>query len=195
MLDIIDNIMLKYIIMKTLVRFFLFYVFSACFVLSARSFNNSQEGTYYATASPQVAGVSVINSEMFTAVNKQRTTNEINDYRRINNQPALTEDTRLNSLAQERANDMKTKRYYSHSFEGKTFSDLLEKYAISRTAQSCENLLLTNDPATAVAQWSVSLPHKDCMLNGKMNRIGMAEVLFDEDTEQHLYVTVYASDI
>lgn len=91
---------------------------------------------------------------------------------------------------------MLIKRYYAHiSPEGLDFADMLPAFGLERTTPSCENLLMTNNVATeeVVAEWLASPPHKNCMLDPNMTVMGSASGVFDRQTGQILYVTIYAN--
>ncbi len=107
----------------------------------------------------------------------------------------LGEDVRLNALAKTRLSDMLVNRYYAHfSPDGSDFADWLTTFGLEKTTPACENLLMTQstDEATVVAEWLTSPGHKACMLQPEMNAMGSASAVFDKQTKQILFVTIYA---
>jgi uncharacterized protein YkwD len=140
---------------------------------------------------PQVAGASVTKSEsvkssdpLLRHINSQRDSH------------IVQEDARLNALATSRLADMLSKRYYAHtSPEGFDFADMLEEFGLEKTTPSCENLLMTSSATTdgVISEWLASPPHKACMLEPAMNAFGSASAIFDRQTGQRLYVTIYAN--
>lgn len=108
----------------------------------------------------------------------------------------LKEDARLDAIATARLADMLSKRYYAHvSPDGMDFADLLVEVGLQSTTPSCENLLMSlqTDSSLVVDEWMSSPPHRGCMLNPDMNAVGKAGAVFERQTGQMLYVTIYAS--
>ncbi len=142
-----------------------------------------------------VAGAQTERSTTYEAKQPQALTASINKARIDAGTPSILEDTRLNTLATLRLQDMIANHYYAHTApDGTNFADILEDVGLSKTTQSCENLLLTNvsDSEAMTAEWLVSPTHKDCMLNTSLNSVGVAQAVFDEATGQILVVTIYA---
>ncbi|MCA9328725.1 hypothetical protein KC959_03065 [Candidatus Saccharibacteria bacterium] len=146
-------------------------------------------------AQPRVAGASTEKKLTHIPKTTQTLTNVLNSFRSENGLVTLTEDVRLNAVAQSRAIDMVSKQYYAHlSPEGKTFVDLYTQNGLSNTMYSCENLLLSSsaDEKQALADWLASPAHKACMSDKLMNRVGVASITFDQETGQKLFVTIFA---
>lgn len=142
-----------------------------------------------------VAGARTIRSTAHQVANPQILTQEINRARSGANVTEQLEDSRLNTIATLRLQDMIARKYYAHkSPEGINFADLLEDVGLSKTTPSCENLLLTNatDADVMIAEWLASPAHKACMLDTSMNSVGVAQATFDAATGQILVVTIYA---
>ena len=141
---------------------------------------------------PQVAGATISKERAVTA----QVSPLVAEINRVRPNAPLVEDEQLNAVAKARLADMLEKQYYAHkSPDGTSFVDLLTMHNLSTTLYSCENLLMTSsDQAeTAVAEWLASPGHKACMLDAGVNSIGSASAVFDAETGQKLYVTLYAN--
>ncbi len=151
-----------------------------------------------AKAQPVVAGVSTEKPSVYVPIKSQSITRLVNGLRSEGQAGELVEDERLNAVALERAMDMRAQRYYAHrSPAGRTFVDLFAQYTIPATTYSCENLLMTTSSSEqdALNEWMASPPHKDCMLDPQMTRVGFAAVEFDSVTGQQLFVAIFANGI
>ena len=158
---------------------------------------NKHIGVYDSAAAtqPRVAGVSTEKKLAHIPKTTQTLTDVLNSFRAAGDLALLTEDLRLNAVAQSRAIDMVSKHYYAHvSPEGKTFVDLYAQKGLSNTMYSCENLLLSSsaDEQQALADWLASPAHKACMSDKLVNRVGVASITFDKETGQKLFVTIFA---
>ncbi len=105
----------------------------------------------------------------------------INDYRVQNGLRALQMSPAIKSLAVFRVSDMVSNRYYAHrSPEHLTYADFINKFVDGSTV-SCENLQLQNsqDIEEAIAAWSRSASHRDCLLNPKLTRGATADLYYD----------------
>jgi uncharacterized protein YkwD len=91
----------------------------------------------------------------------------------------LRGDSRLNAIAEARAGDMAARGYFSHtSPDGTTFSDLLVAagitwYGAGETIawNTAPDLALSIDMATQ--GWMSSTPHRDVLLSGDYNYVGV----------------------
>lgn len=154
--------------------------------------------TNAATATPVVAGVSTTRTMTHIPSVENTITTTINEARVASGGTKLTEDTRLNALAQARVVDMVSKGYYAHvSPDGTDFADMLTAFGLSASTPSCENLLLTAStaPAAMTREWLASSSHEKCLLDQSNVRIGVAEGVFDEATGQTIVVTIFASGV
>lgn len=119
----------------------------------------------------------------------------INDERRRNNRTELVVDDRLKAAAEKRLKDMVDNQRYSHtSLDGKYYYDLLPELGYN-SSYSCENLDIEPSvkPLKFVQSWlSSSGGHKECMLNDKVSRIGIASGKFsrDDKTSQDSFLVI-----
>jgi uncharacterized protein YkwD len=112
----------------------------------------------------------------------------------------VTADAQLDAVAQERLKDMVDRQYYSHqNLKGEYYYNLFAKHGF-QTAYSCENLNIDSSIMATeyLDDWLMSNEgHKDCLLNTKVSRVGMASGEFSKasDTAQKTYlvVTIYAT--
>lgn len=125
----------------------------------------------------------------------------INEERKKNNRSELTSDDRLKSIAEKRLKDMVENQRYAHTnLEGKYYYDYLPVEGYS-TSYSCENLDIEPGPAPInfVKSWIESTGgHKECMLNDKITKVGIASGKFSRDDktskDSFLVVAVFAAD-
>ncbi len=125
---------------------------------------------------PQVLGASV------TQESADPLLNAINDYRMQNGQAALQFSSAINQLVEYRISDMVTNHYYAHkSLDNSTYADLIDTY-IDKSTVSCENLQLQNNQQIqeAVAAWSNSSSHKNCLLNPRLTRGAVISSYYDD---------------
>lgn len=105
-------------------------------------------------------------------------------------------NTRLDSLAQKRANDMSTREYYAHETpDGRYFHDYFENIGIPTETPSCENLLLMPSGLSKDAvfdHWEQSPDHKRC-LDAAHTSYGYAETVFDDELKLSVYVYIAAT--
>jgi uncharacterized protein YkwD len=158
---------------------------------------NNHIGVYdpVSASNQEVAGVSVQKNQEFALPNNSSLTFEINSARKGSGLPSLVEDSRLNKLAQIRAQDMVTQGYYAHkSPQQLTFVNYLPDVGLSDKTYSCENLLMTQskDPINAVNEWLNSPSHAACMKDKIVTRIGVYSLDFDQNTGQKLFVAIFA---
>lgn len=127
----------------------------------------------------------------------------INNTRTSNGLDAVMTDIGLDAVAEERLEDMVRHQYYSHqNLKGKYYYELFAIHDFS-AAYSCENLGLepSRDAARFVDSWLESKEgHKDCLLNEKVDRIGIAASKFSDGSEgstdpTYLVVTIYGADL
>ncbi len=124
--------------------------------------------------------------------------NEINATRRSNGRGPLSDNARLNNLAQMRADDMVARGYYSHTDpDGRTFDTYLPSISYA-----CENLDIVtgSDISSAVASWMNSSSHKECMLQNRTAIVGvgyadMGEVNYGDQTLQTYVVVAIMSSL
>lgn len=110
---------------------------------------------------------------------------EVNRVRQQNNMPVLSANSLLDVLAGRRVSDMANSHYYAHeSPTGTSFVDGLNELGARNTGFSCENLLLTTetDPKKMVQEWMASAPHRECLLDNRINFVGYSIARFDSDT-------------
>jgi len=124
---------------------------------------------------------------------------EINQQRHMNNLPDVTLDPEISLVADTRAKDMVTHQYYAHqNLQGLFYYDLLSKSGIPSTF-SCENLDIGASLQTMsyVQDWLQSTQgHKECMLNKRVSKIGLAATKFSEaqnglTTSSYLVVAIF----
>ena len=177
------------------VAFTSFMLASIVFGYSMYSINQSQIAVAN-SGNQAVAGASTERTNIAdenVATDISVLTGLINAKRVASGNTQLIEDTRLNTLAELRARDMTAHNYYSHTdSRGQLFSDYFAENGIRPDALSCENLLLDTARSGIVQQWEDSPGHRDCMHNGLMTHIGVAEMTFNEQTGQKVYVTIFA---
>jgi hypothetical protein len=124
----------------------------------------------------------------------------VNEQRQKNNRTDLVIDDRLTKVADKRLKDMIASQQYSHkNLAGKYYYDLLPE-AGYRSSYSCENLDIEPSvkPTDFVASWmSSGSGHRECMLNNKVARVGVASGKFtDSDTpaqDTFLVVAIFAA--
>lgn len=102
---------------------------------------------------------------------------KVNDERAKNGLKPLIRDTRLDQTAQERADDMFTRKYFSH-YDPITGSGMIDNQDFQCTGGS-ENIGLALDMTgdnnkDAVDWWMNSKPHHDAILNPKYTLTGVA---------------------
>lgn len=114
----------------------------------------------------------------------------VNDYRLHNGQSALSFNNELQEVAQKRAEEISRTKLFDHfDLEGRTFY----KYFGDNAPQvACENLSssLSDNPSTPFRGWRKSPPHKECMLDSRMNKVGFAQMPLDTKHSQHRFITV-----
>lgn len=124
----------------------------------------------------------------------------INEERAKNNKAELVTDGRLQTVAEERLKDMVVNQRYSHkTLEGKYYYDMLPEQGYA-SSYSCENLDIENsaEPIKFVHSWlSSGAGHKECMLNDKVSKVGIASGRFSTDdkssVDSFLVVVIFAA--
>ena len=118
---------------------------------------------------------------------------DINRQRSVFGFQTLVFDSDLQMTAESRVRDMVSNRYYSHtSPRGDTYVDVLK----NSRALSCENLDLTTGLTRqrVIGDWlGSSLGHRECLLSPTVSRIGIAQSVFDVDTDQYITVAIFAT--
>lgn len=150
-------------------------------------------------AEPEVAAaVSTQQSESRYTVTSSTLTNILNKTREELGRGQIVEDSRLNKIAQMRAEDMHKQQYYAHtSPNGLLFTDYFSSVGIDDIPSSCENLLLSEaiDSTQVIHEWLQSESHKECLLREDVSRVGVAKVAFDTELQLQLYVTVFSRSL
>lgn len=153
---------------------------------------NTQVLSAHSTFLPTPAGLPSA-EQMLTLTNQTRKDSDL---------PALSPNSTLTSIAQQRADDMAARRYYAHrSPDGTYYYNSLESTQFKQS-YSCENLGMdsTVSADTYVSQWLASNKgHKECLLNSTINQVGygVAEVSFDPaqvDNKTYIVVAIHASN-
>lgn len=123
----------------------------------------------------------------------------VNTARTNINVPGLALDPQLTAVAEERLKDMVQRQYYAHqNLKGQYYYDLFAGRGF-KTAYSCENLGIASTLVAKkyVDDWLMSTEgHKDCMLNTRVTKAGIATGEFGKtsNTETtYLVVTIYST--
>lgn len=127
----------------------------------------------------------------------------INEERAKNARTELKTDARLTAVAEKRLKDMIASQTYAHRDQaGKYYYDLLPVSGY-RTEYSCENLDIENTPKAEayMTSWlSSGEGHRDCMLDERVTKAGIATGLFSSTDsalgkqKTYLVVAVFAAD-
>jgi hypothetical protein len=119
-----------------------------------------------------------ITSKVFAAeINQEVVIELVNEARNKQNIQSLSENTKLNRAAEEKANDMLANNYFAHtSPSGVTPWDWIEKNNYDYKYAG-ENLAINfSDPTDQQEAWMNSPTHRKNILNTKYNEIGVAVV-------------------
>lgn len=127
--------------------------------------------------------------ELFVMTNQQRTANGI---------PAVSQEQKLNMSAQQKAEDMKKRNYYSHTDpEGKKghliIWDFVPKHETQYVSENLANFCSGEGSTTVIQKWLNSPSHKAAMLDPRYDRVGFGVVL-DEASTCKGYVVLHLID-
>ncbi|MCL6471930.1 MAG: CAP domain-containing protein [Firmicutes bacterium] len=116
---------------------------------------------------------------------------EVNTYRQKNGRAVLKRDADLERRAQEFAQDMANRDYFSHtSPDGATFSVRIAGYE----GAAAENIAAGQTSAVAVVQaWSTSQGHNANMLNLNYRAMGVGYAYNAQSTYKHYWVLILGS--
>jgi len=111
----------------------------------------------------------------------------VNEYRLANGLDLILPDPVLSKFAEERAGDMASRLYYSHTNpDGLNFFQLMEADGIE-PQYACENLALesSQNETDYIESWQFSKSgHNECLLNQNVTRAGYASrKLYEVPTE------------
>lgn len=132
-----------------------------------------------------------------TDISASRLLEETNDIRSENESPQLTFNERLGAAAQNKADDMADRDYWSHNTpDGKQPWHFINKEGY-RYAVASENLAFGFNSATeAIDAWMKSDTHKQAMLDKAVNEVGFGistSLDYQDKGAQTIIVAMYAS--
>ena len=133
---------------------------------------------------PTAQNVNVVQSLPLTRENLLKL---VNEERAKNGVAPLTEDARLDTSAQEKADDMAKNNYFGHEnpVTGMHGYEYMNTIGISCSTDS-ENIVAANSSTEAVTLWDNSTSHHTAMIDSKYTTTGFGFVHVDKIPEKNI---------
>lgn len=161
---------------------------SATFVLASVLFPYESVALAHATASANTR----VSAQTQHALRFASTAEFVNEYRQLTGRAPLSSDTTLSTYAHIRAESAASEGLFSHlNKAGKNFYQIMSQNGDAPEI-ACENLSLSYSDSVQLpfVGWKQSPAHHDCMVDERMNRIGVAQMPFDIKNGRQRFITV-----